>query len=135
MGTCLSRTDYQPFSREPVRYICGCLPWGNKSVPDYDYDESEDEMEFDTILAANTSYSSRYQNNRKLSAVWERIASIFNPQKKTSAADASFGYQSIPRSGSLGGDSDDSIFLNEEDAKILTSDQVDQITNNHLEKE
>lgn len=135
MGSCCSKTDNRPFGRENEKSsFRSCFLWSSRNVPDYDYDDSDDDMEFDTVLAANTTYSTRTQYGRRPSYIWEQIASLFHGTK-ASVNGSLRGYQAIPTHDDTGNESDDSIFLNEADAQILTPEQVDHITNIQLLKD
>ena len=135
MGSCCSKADTHPFGREYERSsFSSCFPWSSKNIPDYNYDESDDELEFDTILAANTTYSTRSQFGKRPSYIWEQIASLFHGKKSVMSGGLR-GYQLIPSHDDTGNESDDSIFLNEADAQILTPEQVDHITNVQLSKD
>jgi hypothetical protein len=135
MGICCSKPDNHPFGRahEQTSFQC-CFPWSNRNIPDYNYDESDDELEFDTILAANTAYSTRTQFGKHPSSIWDKIAALFN-QKTSVLVSGSRGYQPILNHDDIGNESDDSIFLNEADAQILSPEQVDHITNIQLSKD
>lgn len=133
MGSFLSKSDNHPLGREPQKSsVCSCFPWSSRNVPEYDYDESDDELEFDTILAANPTYSSRTLTGRRSSYIWEQIASLFHGKKTVGLR----GYHALPTHSDFAeNESDDSIFLNEADAQILTPEQVDHITKLQLSKE
>jgi hypothetical protein len=134
MGSCCSKTDNHPFGRESEgSSFWSCFPWSSKNVPDYNYDESDEEMEFDTILAANASYSTRTQYVRRPSYIWDQISALFDGKKAISGSLR--GYQAIPNHDDTGNESDDSIFLNEADVQIMTPEQVDRITRIQLSKD
>ena len=136
MGSCCSKADNHPFGRDSRSSFCSCFPWSNRNVPDYDYEDSEDELEFDTILAANTLYSNRLVNNKRPSFIWEQIASLFHGKRSGYLGGSQRSYQPLPtRSDAVENESDDSIFLNEADAQLLTSEQIQEITNHQLSKD
>ncbi len=161
MGVCMSYQDStSPFSNKTnftsTTSCCSCFsccfPWSLRSVPSYDYDEMDDDLEFETLLAAQNSLPTRYstsptrqtrlsntnythvntsnRNNQK-TVLWDRIAGLFSGKRRKSNIDSPVvgyvrGYQAIATSDPSGDTK--LLFGHELDVPVLTEEEVQRIT-------
>ena len=138
MGNWSSKTDSPPFGSHLKSCCSCCFPWSSRSVPAYDYDEVDDDLEFESLLAANSGYSPSHPFNGRRSGsnlFWERIAGLFSGIKRRSQGSPLLtghvrGYQTIPTldPNTQVREEDRLLFGHEADAQVLTEEQIERIT-------